>query len=303
MFGEYDFHLLQVQYIKAAMDQLPTFRPLAMTPAQMQTEYDNGVAVRTDFQNKSSILNLARGELHEKTKQGHEAVIGVYGVMKSRYRKDPGSLEAINRLPVKDQTVEDTRVRMELTSSLWKQLPNDPYSSPPGPLVAWPGMTNAAFDAILAALITAQAAFVTAVEDFEMAQGDLHAKDAHMADLAVSALEEGRSQFPIGTPEREVIDSVPTVAAAQEPNQALIPVATSPAPGKAHLEYDAEHATSFDVLHKGPGDTDFSTVADDVIEKVYDASGLAPGNHEYKVIGQNTRGNGPESAVATVAVA
>jgi len=303
MLGEFDFHLLQIQYIKAAMDQMATFRPMNMTPAQMQTEYDNGVTVRTEYLSKKATLNLARGELPEKQDEAHQAAIGVYGVMKTRYRKDPGSRDAINTLPTKDQSVEQTRVRMESMSALWTQLPNDPFSSPPGPFVAWSGMNQAAFDALLATLKTAQAAFVAADADFEMAEGVLHAKDAHLADLAVAALEEGRSQFPVATPAREVIDSIPTAPAAQEPNQAVISVATSPVPGQGHMEFDARHATSFDVLHQGPGDTEFSTVADDVIEKIYNASGLAAGVHEYKVIGQNSRGNGPESAVASITVA
>jgi hypothetical protein len=303
MLGEFDFHLLQIQYIKAAMDQLPTFAPLAMTPAMMQTEYDNGVTMRTSFQNKSTALDLARGEMYEKMQDAHQTAIGVYGVMKTRYRTDPGSFAAINKLPTQDQTVEQTRLRLETMSSLWVQLPNDPYAVPPGPLVAWPGMTKVAFDLKLTTLKTAHATFVTAVEDFEMDQGDLHAKDAHLADVAVAALAEGRAQFAVGTPQREVIDSIPTEPASQAPNQAVISVATSPAAGQAHLEFDALHATSFDVLHKGPGDTDFTTVANDIIEKIYNASGLAPGNHDYKVIGQNSRGNGPESTVSNIAVA
>lgn len=303
MLGEFDFHLLQLQHIKAAMDQIATFRPILMTPAQMQTEYDNGVTMRTEYQSKKTALNLARGELAEKQDDAHQTAIGVYGVMKTRYRKDPGSLDAINNLPTKDQTVEETRVRMEMMTALWSQLPNDPFAVPPGPFVAWAAMNQAAFDAKLATMKTAQAALVAAVGDFEMAEGDLHAKDAHMADLAVAGLEEGRSQFAVGTPEREVIDAIPIEPATQEPNQAVISVATSPAAGQAHLEFDALHATSFDVLHKGPGDIDFTTVADDAIEKVYNATGLAAGNHEYKVIGQNSRGNGLESAVAPINVA
>lgn len=303
MLGEFDFHLLQLQYIKAAIDQLPTYAPLAMTAALMQAEYDAGVVVRTEYLNKRATLSLARGELHEKIEDAHQAAIGVYGVMKTRYRKDPGSLEAINTLPTKDQTFEQTRERMEAMKALWAQLPNDPYAVPPGPFVAWTGMTQAAFTTKLTTMTTAQAAFVNGFEDFEMAEGDMHTKDAHMADVAVAALEEGRSQFPVGTPQREVIDSIPTEPAAQAPNQAVISVATSPAAGQAHLEYTALHATSYDVLHKGPGDTEFATVADDVIQTTYDTGGLVPGNHEYKVIGQNSRGNGPESAVASINVA
>ena len=303
MLGEFDFHMLQVQYLTAAMAQLPTFSPLLMTGVQMQAEYDAGVLVRTDYLNKRSVLGLARGEMHEKQEEAHQAAIGVYGVMKTRYRKDPGSLEAINTLPTGDQTIEQTRQRMDAMKALWAVLPNDPYAVPAGPFVAWVGMNLAAFVAKSTTMTTAQAAFVTAFEDFQMAEGDLHVKDAHLAEVAVSALEEGRSQFPLGSPEREVIDSIPNTPASQEPNQAVITVATSPAAGQAHLEFHALHGTSFDVLHKGPGETEFTTVADDIIEQVYNASGLAAGNHEYKVIGQNSRGNGPESEISIVAVA
>ena len=302
MLGNYDFHLLQVQHIKAAMDELPTFRPLYMTPLQMQTEYDNGVTVRTNFQSKSKILDLRRGEYHEKTEAAHQAAIRVYSVMKQRYGNDPGSLEAITKLPTQDRTPEDTRVRGELTTSLWAELPNDPYAVPPGPMVAWPGMDRAAFDAIFATMDTDQKAFVVAFQVHEKAQGDLHAKEAHLADLAKKTLAEGRAQFPEGTPEREVIDAIPIEPSTQPPNQAVISVATSPAGGEAHLEFDAPHATSFDVWHKGPDAIEFTLVADDILENVYNATGLAAGNHEYKVIGQNSRGNGPESAVSTLAV-
>lgn len=302
MLGEFDFHLLQAQYIKAAMDQIPTYRPLAMTPAMMQAEYDAGVVVRTDYKNKRAALALGRGEWHEKIEEAHQVAIGVYGVMKTRYRKDPGSLEAINSLPTQDRTFEQTRDRMDSMKALWAQLPNDPYAVPAGPFVAWGGMDQTAFALKLTTMTTAQAAFVVAFENFQKAEGDLHAKDVHLADVAVSALEEGRSQFTALTPEREVINSIPINPASQEPNKAVITVATSPAAGQAHLEFDALHGTSFDVVHKGPGDTEFTTVADDIIEKVYNANGLAPGNHEYKVIGQNSRGNGQESEISIVAV-
>ncbi len=178
-----------------------------------------------------------------------------------------------------------------------------PHAVPAGPMVAWPGMDQAAFDAKLTTMTNAQAAFVIAFEAFQKAEGDLHAKDAHMADVAVAALEEGRSQFTEGTTGREVIDSIPIEPSSQPPNQAVITVFTSPAPGQTHIVFSALHGTSFDVLHKGPGDTEFTKVADDIIETTFDTSGLSAATHDYKVIGQNTRGNGPESAVASITVA
>jgi len=68
------------------------------------------------------------------------------------------------------------------------------------------------------------------------------------------------------------------------------------------LAFSAPGGTQFDVLHKGPGDAAFTVVADDTIERVYDATGLAAGSHDYKVIPRNSRGPGPESAVSTIVV-
>lgn len=302
MLGEFDFHMLQVQSIKAAMDQLPTYAPLAMTAAQMQAQYDDGLAVRLEYLSKLNGLKLARGELHEKTEAGHQAAIGVYGVMKSRYRNDPGSLEAIKGLPTQDRTYEETRVRMEAMSSLWSQLPDDPYANPPGPLVAWAGMDQAGFDTVLTTMTDAQASFVAANGAFQKAEGVLHAKDAQLGDLAVDALAEGRAQFPDGTPEREVIDAIPTEPAQQPPAQAVIGVASSPGAGQTHVEYAANHATSYDVFERLQGEPDFQLVAGDTIAKSYDGAGLAGGTYEYKVVGRNSRGAGPASDVATIEV-
>ena len=47
----------------------------------------------------------------------------------------------------------------------------------------------------------------------------------------------------------------------------------------------------------------FAVVADDIIVTTYNATGLAAGAHEYKVVGRNSRGPGPESDVSVVNVA
>jgi len=59
MLGEFDFRMSQLLYLKAAMDQVPTFSPLLMMAAQMQAEYDAGVVVRSDYLSKKSVLSLA----------------------------------------------------------------------------------------------------------------------------------------------------------------------------------------------------------------------------------------------------
>jgi hypothetical protein len=300
MFKAVDFEILQGRYVKAAMDEIASFRPEGKTPANVQTLIDAVVTAQSTFLTKSATLDLARGELQEKIDALHVACVQVYPIMKAVYRTDPGSLQAINRLPVADRSQRDTTIRGEAMAALWAQLPNPPGSA--NPFEAYPGMSLAAFNAILATAKTHQTGFAAVDQDYQVAQGDLHEQAEVLEDFVTTALIIGRAQFLPGTPEREVIDAIPTEPAQQPPDQAVISAATSPAPGTVHLEFDAERATEFDVLEKGPGDPDFTVVADDIIAREYDASGQAAGSYEYKVIGRNSQGPGPESAVSTIAV-
>lgn len=47
----------------------------------------------------------------------------------------------------------------------------------------------------------------------------------------------------------------------------------------------------------------FVTVAEDVTDETFDAIRLAVGEHQYVVIGHNSRGDGPASEIAKVQVA
>ena len=86
------------------------------------------------------------------------------------------------------------------------------------------------------------------------------------------------------------------------PEQADISNITTPGPGQVHFHYDALNAEVFDVFHKTPMGAVFLKVAEDVQAKVYQVSGLVVGAHEFKVVGRNDAGDGPESAVAVVQV-
>ena len=117
------------------------------------------------------------------------------------------------------------------------------------------------------------------------------------------ALTQGRAQFAEGTPARQVIDGIPTEPTAQAPAQAVITAATSPAIGAVHLTFTADHATSFQVWHKGPGEVVFAQVAEVLAPGVSDVTGLAAGAHEYQIVGENSRGDGAASLPGTVTVA
>ncbi len=300
MFKLVDFEVLRGRYVKAAMDEIPTYRPEGKTPANVQTLIDNVVTAQTTFVTKSTTLDLARGELQEAIDALHVACTQVYPIMKVVYRTDAGSLQAINRLPVVDRTSRETLARGDAISALWAQLPNPPASATP--FKAWDTMDMAAFNALVTTAKTKHTGMAAVDQDYQIAQGDLHEKTEILEDFVTTAMIIGRAQFLPGTPEREVIDAIPTEPAQQAPAQAVISVATSPAAGAAHLEYDADRATSFDVLQKGPADPAFAIVEADSIADVYDATGLAAGNYDFKIVGRNSQGAGPESAVSSVVV-
>ena len=310
MFDLFNFELLQLRYVKAGMDILASLRPDGKTPAEVQAMIDTAKTARTTYGTRKVTMDLARGEFIESVDAGHVACIQVYPILLSRYRNDSGSLSAINKLPVADQTPPQTIDRLKDTSTLWGGLPNPPGSLTP--FKAWDTMDKAAFDAILTAIVGSsgppviagtQAAVPLADQAFELAEGELNRQKAVMEEFTTAALIQGRAQYLPGTPERDVIDAIPVEPAQQLPGQVIINVATSPGAGLAHLEFNAPHMTSADVFRKGPGEADFVKVADDIITKTYDATGLAVGAHDFKVVGRNSRGDGPASAVSTVNVA
>lgn len=295
-----DFHILQLRFIKRGMDDFATYRPDGKTPAQVATMITSAKAVRTTYIDAKTTLDLALGTYNTAIAAGHGICVQVYPMMKSRYRADSSSLEAINKLPIEDQIPAATIKRLELTISLWTRLPNPPESLTP--FKAWNTMGLTEFTAYLTTITDKQELRDDADNQFEVEEGNLHKSDKTLDDYITAALIQGRGQFVEGTVEREVIDAIPIAPAQQAPGKSIISEATSPAAGAAHLVYDAPRGTSFDVFRKGPSDAAFLLVADDTIDKTYDASGLPAGNHDFKVTARNSKGTGPASDVSVVAV-
>ena len=301
MLDEFAFHLLQTSYLREAMNDFANFRPDDLTVANVDALIAGARTTRTAYLGAKTDYDLAMGGRNSTISALHDACVSVFGIMKTRFRKDAVSTEVIAKLPVDDRTAAETLKRGQSISILWGKLPHPPGSV--AEFKAWDTMDQDAFDDLVTAADTQLNTFTSETDDFEEAQGNLHAKDAELADFITAALAQGRHQFAEGTPQRELIDKIPTTPAQQAPTKAVITAATSPAAHEAHLEFDAAHATSFDVLHKGPGATTFTLVAEDTLQNTYNATGLAPGAHDYKVLGRNSRGTGPASDVSTVPVA
>jgi hypothetical protein len=70
-------------------------------------------------------------------------------------------------------------------------------------------LSRAGFIALITAAEVANGAIPETDEAFQDAERDLHAKMAALEDFATAALEQGRSQYAEGSPDREIIDSIP----------------------------------------------------------------------------------------------
>lgn len=295
-----DFHIVQLRFIKRAMDDFATYRPDGKTPAQAATLITTAKGVRTTYIDAKTALDLAAGTYSTAIAAGHGICVQVYPIMKSRFRLDSASLEAINKLPIDDQSPAATSKRLEFSIALWTRLPNPPNSLTP--FKAWDTLGLTEFTAYLTTITTKQELKDDADEQFQVEEGNLHQSDKTLDDFITAALIQGRGQFLAGTVEREVIDAIPTIPAQQAPGKAIITEATSPAAGAVHLVYEAPHGTTFDVLRKGPGNPAFIVVAEDTIDTTYNASGLPAGAYDFKVIPHNSKGAGPASEVSAVAV-
>ena len=94
---------------------------------------------------------------------------------------------------------------------------------------------------------------------------------------------------------------VPTSAVPQPPpDQAVITGLTTGPEGAIGFAYSAPHGTRFSVLHRPPGAAAYQPWRVDTTETSVTLHGLAEGEHRFKVVPANSRGEGPESAEAVV---
>ena len=299
-FEEFNFTVARLRYLDGAVANIPGFMPDGRTPEQVGLLLSGADKSLKDLLKKYNESNSANATLQKSYATGHETSVSVYACMKSCYRSDSVATATILRLPKHDTNPQKTCTRMKAIADLWPTLPNVPGTSAP---FAVGEVTKAAFetmcgdlDARLRGARVAESALTGQLKKFTE-------QNAEWDNFINHALVQGRARYKVGTPARAIIDRIPTVPATQEPDQAQVTAATSPANGAAHLEFHAAHATSFKVLHQGPNKTEFTEIADVLLPGGYDATGLTAGAHAYKVVGVNSRGPGPESAVVNVTVA
>ena len=294
---------VKLLFIKNAMDAIPTFRPLAKEPADVETMIDLREPARATYVAMHTALEEGQVEVREAYTTARQEAVRAYALMKSNYVENRKRMELIVRIPKAMASPKTLVLRMEKTSSVWSKLPNPPGSATP---FTSNGLTKAQFDALKETLLTKFSTCTMCKTDFEEAKGELDEVAREQRTFIVRALAQGRAQFLPGTPERAIIDGIPTEPSAQPPGEVAWDTAESGAAGEVYLKFAAEHATAFRIEHKGPGDAAFATVATvPRIEGIgqYAVDELPGGVHEYRVFGANSRGEGPVSTVQSIEVA
>ena len=300
MLEMYDFSITQVRYIKAAMDEIAAYRPDFKSPADVAAMTPTPDTVRGDYVTKKTAASAGRDARNFGAKDVHDVAVDFLAQARSVYRKNPAVQEQLGRLLVDDKTFQQSITRGDQTSALWATLPQ--VGTPPAAFAVRRSegdVSKAQFDTLLTNARAADVALPGIEQDFQKAEADLHVKHDTLDDFVTAALAQGRSQFAEGSAEREVIDAIPTEPAQNPPGQAVITSHVLVDATHVKLTFDAPDATSFDVLYQSPAEEPFQAVAEDIIEKEFTAS-VITGDNNFKVVGRNSRGTGPESAVATV---
>ena len=299
MLDQFTFTLTRLRYLHAAQVNIPGFKPDAKDATYTDDQITAATAARQEFLVHFNAYNSANGALEGQLDTAHSAAVTVYACMKSCYRKDISCTAAIVRLPKQDRSPEGTLKRMRALTACWNTLPSVPGTSDPFVVGPW---TYAIFGAASDTLENKITEANFASSSYAGAIAKLNGKDANWNNFITAALVQGRALYKPGTPERAYIDRIPTEPSTQDPAEPVITVAQSPGPGAVHLEFEANHATSFQVWHKGPSDPAFEKVADVLLPGIYNAIELEAGAHEYEIVGENSRGAGPASAPTAVNV-
>lgn len=219
-------------------------------------------------------------------------------VGKLRYRSTPDKMAQIKPLALKGRGRETTISSGSKIEKTWKKTGQT--------FVPVPGVTYA---------LTHDCGVrcVQLLDEYELKQTEWRSKvrltQSMAAALDLANIEwyaTATTVFPAGTHYGDLIRSmVPTNNKTVRPvAPAVIDVSDSPASGAAHLEFHAPHATSYRIWHKPPGGLGWILLADNVDALTYDLENLTtPGEHHFKVAGQNSRGLGEVSAEVVVNVA
>ena len=110
-------------------------------------------------------------------------------------------------------------------------------------------------------------------------------------------------QFAAGTPERQALSLISTETRPLLPGKGVFLEFAVLTEQQVRLTFGAARAAEFKLLHRGPGETAFSVLAEDLTAKTYIHVDAAVGAHTYQVVPANAHGEGAASLPLEVDVA
>ncbi len=212
---------------------------------------------------------------------------------KRKFRKDPVKMRLLKPLVIKKYGIRGTLKVALAAENAWKQI-DQTY-------VPETGNTFAAFGTLRAACQTKYENVSKEGAEESQAGGELSKALKELYRLSVDWYQEAIRRFGPETPHGMMIrEQIDTGSGTPPP----------PLPGKAvitsliydngpRLEFDAEHALTFDVWERILPDAEFTKVASNISEKFWVHTDIHA-DFEYKVVGKNLEGDGPESDVASI---
>jgi hypothetical protein len=268
---------------------------LEKTIAQWTTQIDAFIVQAEVAADANAVSNARRSELDEKLVVLHKRTQQGLSFLKTTFRNDITKGDALRTLSAAGNSRAQILAEALAFESAWEEL--DPAWEP------MVGQTLALFKVLREEGDTCMATYSAAKAAWRHQTGNWKRLGTVLNRDCMAWYSIATRVFPVGTPEGDMIrGTVPTT-----PNSTPLPglaeiSLVDTAPGSVSMSLYANHATKYDVYRMGPGETEFTKVGSDVPEGLYVETGLTPGDYQYKAIGKNSRGSGPEGETASVTV-
>lgn len=234
MFVMFDHAVVQMRYLKAATESIPSFRPDGKSPAMLQSIIDHALIVRGQCVIALDELNGSRAVRRVSIELLHDACVAFAGQAGSRFRKHATLKGRIKNLPNQDMSFHQTLARAAAIAALWAELPlvgrDDGTMGPFTFGMDVVTVTLANFRQMLADARSANEAIATQDQAFQQAEGAVRLSLAEMQDIVGAGFTQGRSQFPHGTQPREVIEGIPHASPKKAAGAGKRNAPRSPAP-------------------------------------------------------------------------
>jgi hypothetical protein len=237
----------------------------------------------------AGVLDLKLDRLHDRTQVG-------LSLFKNKHRNNPAMVHALKPLTASGGSRGNILEEALSFEAVWERWDADWSPKPLETLESFTDLREEA-ESLRKPYAASKAVWRNEVGIWNILGADLN-------DNCVAWYAAATEVFKEGTAEGDMIrGTIPTTYdALPVPDQAQITDEEADISGRLWIEFDAGHASRFNVWRKGPMDADFLLVAEDVTEHTFETNGLAAGLYLVKVAGKNSKGIGPESDPVTIAV-